>query len=77
MFFSLGQSIDDVLHPTELEAIEVYRNRTEMPREFAGIDQCAAIVFWTRMGESTNASSWRFLLGTLSILGMAVFFVVR
>ncbi|HUF67236.1 MAG TPA: carboxypeptidase-like regulatory domain-containing protein [Longimicrobiales bacterium] len=77
MTFGPGQSIDDVLHPSELEAIEIYRNRTELPREFAGIDQCAAIVFWTRMGESTSSSSWRFLAATLAVVGMVMFFLVR
>jgi hypothetical protein len=36
------------IHPLNIEAIEVYRNISEIPPEFLD-DNCAAIVIWTRV----------------------------
>ncbi|MEX1183198.1 MAG: hypothetical protein WEF86_08165 [Gemmatimonadota bacterium] len=46
----LGMSIDDLVRPLDLEAIEVYRGPSEMPAEFAR-GTCGAIVLWTRNGS--------------------------
>jgi hypothetical protein len=45
-----GETIDDVVSPTQLEGIEVYRHAAEVPAEFltAG-SSCGAIVLWTRI----------------------------
>jgi carboxypeptidase family protein len=72
-----GESIDDMIQPNTLEGVEIYRNQTELPREFAGIGHCAAIVFWTRVGESTRGGSWRFLIAGGAILGLIVFFIAN
>lgn len=61
MTFPAGQALDDVLASGDLEAIEVYRTRNELPHEFAGIDHCAAIVFWTRFGGSDATGAWRYI----------------
>jgi hypothetical protein len=41
-------TIDDLVSPMDVEAIEVYRGPAEMPAEFAGRGDCGAIAVWTR-----------------------------
>jgi hypothetical protein len=75
MAFATGQAIDDVLVPGELEAIEVYRTRSELPREFAGIDQCGAIVFWTRFGGYDRSGTVHIVAAAAGLLGMLAFLI--
>jgi hypothetical protein len=72
-----GERIDDVIQPGTLEGIEIYRNRTELPREFAGIGHCAAIVFWTRVGEPTRGAAWRLVVAGAAVLAMVIVFIAR
>ena len=72
-----GESINDLIQPGSLEGIEIYRNRTELPRDFAGIGHCAAILFWTRVGEPSRGASWRLLVAGVGVLGLLVFFVTN
>jgi hypothetical protein len=77
----LGRAtLDDLILPGTLEGIEIYRNRTEMPREFVGIGHCGAIVFWTRMGEPGEPggrASWRWLAAGGALLGVVVLFITN
>jgi hypothetical protein len=79
--FQLGRAtLDDLILPGTLEGIEIYRNRTEMPREFVGIGHCGAIVFWTRMGEPGEPggrASWRWLAAGGALLGVVVLFITN
>jgi hypothetical protein len=77
MTFPPGQALDDVLIPGDLEAIEVYRTRNEVPLEFAGIDHCAAIVFWTRLGGSDKTETWRHIAVVGSLFGLIGFFLIQ
>jgi hypothetical protein len=77
MAFAAGQALDDVLVPGDLEAIEVYRTRNELPHEFAGIDQCAAIVFWTRFGGSDATGPWRYIAMAGAVFGLIGFLLVQ
>jgi hypothetical protein len=46
-------SIDDVIHPSDMEAMEVYRTAAQVPVQFGGgsiATQCGVIVIWTRRG---------------------------
>jgi hypothetical protein len=44
------RSVDDVIAPSSLEGIEVYRSIHDVPTEFRGaLAGCAAIFFWTRL----------------------------
>jgi hypothetical protein len=45
-----GLTIDDLVHPSELEGLEVYRSAAEVPGEFAFPGGCGAIGLWTRRG---------------------------
>lgn len=44
----MGMTIDDLVSPTMLEGIEVYKNAIEVPAQY-GLDvDCGAILLWTR-----------------------------
>lgn len=40
--------LDDLVMLDELDGVEIYRWRTEMPTELARGDVCSAVAFWTR-----------------------------
>lgn len=75
--FQLVEPLDELIQPGTLEGVEIYRNRTELPRNFAGIGHCAAIVFWTRAGDSGRGASWRFLAAGGAVLGLLVLFLAN
>ena len=42
-------SIDDLVRPSEISAVEVYASATDVPAEFiSGSGRCGAIAIWTR-----------------------------
>ena len=46
------QAIDDYVHPSEVEGIEIYRGESDTPAEFVTRwVGCGTIVIWTRRGE--------------------------
>jgi hypothetical protein len=45
-----GTTIDDLVQPSELEGIEIYRSSAEVPGEFSSLSSCGAIALWTRRG---------------------------
>jgi hypothetical protein len=50
-FALMGETIDEIVNPNDVEAIEVYAHPAEVPAQFAGFDNaCGAIVVWTRRG---------------------------
>jgi hypothetical protein len=45
----LGESIDDIVNPMNLEGIEVYTHATEVPAELQGpTSNCGVIALWTK-----------------------------
>jgi hypothetical protein len=74
---AIGETIDDLIQPSTLEGVEIYRNRTELPREFAGIGHCAAIVFWSRDGNPGRGATWRLLAAAGALLGLMVVFLTN
>ncbi|MGZ5127849.1 MAG: carboxypeptidase regulatory-like domain-containing protein [Burkholderiales bacterium] len=47
----LGEKIDNIVNPQDIEGIEVYPHIAEVPAEFMRAGQnCGAIVIWTRIG---------------------------
>jgi hypothetical protein len=72
-----GETIDDLILPRTLDGVEIYRHRTELPPEFAGIDRCAAIVFWTRTGDPGRRAGWRFVAAGGAVLGLLLLFLTR
>jgi hypothetical protein len=75
--FQIDTELDDMIQPGTLEGIEIYRNRTELPRNFAGIGHCAAIVFWTRAGDPGRGAFWRFLAAGGALVGVLVVFLTN
>ena len=75
--FAPGETIDDMIDRGELEGIEIYRNRTELPYEFAGPGECGAIVFWTRAEDPGRRGMWRFFAGGALVLGMVARLVAQ
>lgn len=50
-------SLDDVVMPEDVEAVEVYRRGLEVPAKFGGTSistQCGVIVIWTRRGRNSG-----------------------
>jgi hypothetical protein len=46
-----GETIDDIVSPMDLDAVEVYPHAVEVPAEFgAQAGTCGAIVLWTKRG---------------------------
>jgi len=72
-----GESIDDLVDPAVLDGVEIYRNRTELPPEFAGPRECGAIVFWTRPGQPARGGLWRFLAAVGVVVGLVVWLVAN
>ncbi|HEV7594092.1 MAG TPA: TonB-dependent receptor [Gemmatimonadaceae bacterium] len=45
----MGESIDDIVNPSQLEGIEVYTHAAEVPAQFAGSgSNCGVIALWTK-----------------------------
>jgi hypothetical protein len=68
-----GSSIDEVLRPDALEALEVYHSSQTPPR-FRG-SLCGAVVAWTRVpdpSETGRPMTWRRLLIGLGFVALAV-----
>ena len=50
-----GLSLDDIGHPSNIAAIEVYRSASQVPVQFGGTSVetlCGVIVIWTRTGTT-------------------------
>jgi hypothetical protein len=56
--------------PHELEGIEIYRNRLEMPLDLEGL---RAPLFWSHSGRPAQGHSWRFIGGAGVALGSQFF----
>jgi vitamin B12 transporter len=47
----VGMSLDEAVHPNDVEGIEIYRGLATVPAEFLTPDaRCAVIAVWTRRG---------------------------
>lgn len=47
-------SLDDIVSPDQIQAIEVYRSASQVPAEFGGASaftRCGVVVVWTRRGR--------------------------
>ncbi|HEV7837803.1 MAG TPA: TonB-dependent receptor [Gemmatimonadaceae bacterium] len=44
----MGESIDDIVNPSQLEGIEVYTHAAEVPAQFANFGSCGVIALWTK-----------------------------
>jgi hypothetical protein len=44
-----GTEVDDVVFPSDVAAVEVYRSQAGLPPQFMDMSGCGAIVVWTRI----------------------------
>ncbi len=47
-------SLDDVVSPDQIQAMEIYRSASQVPAEFGGASaftRCGVVVIWTRRGQ--------------------------
>jgi len=78
-----GMEIDqafglDELSLDELEGVEIYRWRNEIPAELARPDVCSVVAFWTRVGTRDQSWSWRRVLaGAAMLTGLVLFGLFR
>lgn len=50
--YGQGMSLDDLVSPEQVEAVELYRSPSETPQEFNDSDAaCGVIAIWTRSGR--------------------------
>jgi outer membrane cobalamin receptor len=75
-------SIDQLLSPLDVEAVEVYHG-FDLPVEF-GVNPCGGVLIWTRMGEASSEPgvSGGGILGSMAkavviVLGLVFAFAVR
>ncbi|HEX6308539.1 MAG TPA: TonB-dependent receptor plug domain-containing protein [Longimicrobiales bacterium] len=66
----------DVLTPEELEGVEVYRSRNEIPTELARGDVCAVVALWTRVGTPGPTWTWRRVLAVTAVIGGLTLYVL-
>jgi hypothetical protein len=63
--------LDDLVHPLDLEGLEVYQGLTQMPGEFVDISGCGVVLLWTRRVADRGAPfSLRRLLAAAGIFGL-------
>jgi hypothetical protein len=77
-----GASFDDLVFPSDVEGVEVYKGLAEYPGEFASPDAlCGVIAVWTRSAPSSDIADsgtplWKKLVvgGGLVIVSLLIFF---
>jgi hypothetical protein len=77
-----GDSLDDLVFPSDVEGVEVYSGLAEYPGEFASPDaRCGVVAVWTRSAPSSDIADsgtplWRKLVvgGGLVVVTLLVFF---
>jgi hypothetical protein len=68
-----GSSIDEILRPDALEALEVY-HASQTPPQFRG-SRCGAVVAWTRVPDPSEGGrplTWRRILLGLGFIALAI-----
>ena len=72
-------SLDDFIRPDQLDGIEVYVTRSELPPELARLDLCKVVAFWTRtgLGEEREWSWIRVGIGTAMMTGLLGWILLR
>ena len=70
--FIAGASVDEILPPTTLEAIEVYNSTTTAPIQYR-TGNCGVVLFWTKRGVTEDRAKikwWKLLLGASAGVGL-------
>ncbi len=61
-------TLDDVLQPSAIEAVEVYTATSSAPARYAVQGSCGVVLFWTGVGDSTGRKwTWKHLIGGAAV----------
>lgn len=66
-------TIDDMLLPSMIEAVEVYTSSTGIPAQF-GAEACGVMAFWTHRGDRTQGGPWQWKRTLIGLGSAAVMF---
>ena len=69
-----GSSIDQLLNPSVLEAVEVYNSTSNAPIQYR-TGTCGVVLFWTKRGPDENRVKtrwWKLALGATAGIGLVV-----
>jgi hypothetical protein len=69
-----GQSLDQVLNPSMLEAIEVYSSSASAPLQYR-TGNCGVVLFWTKRGppdDRVKTRWWKLALGATAGVGLVL-----
>jgi outer membrane cobalamin receptor len=50
-----GTTLDDLVSPTEIVAMEIYSSPMRVPSQYASLSGCGSLVIWTRSGAARGA----------------------
>jgi hypothetical protein len=70
--FIAGASVDEMLVPTTLEAVEVYNSTSTAPIQYR-TGNCGVVLFWTKRGTNEDRAKtkwWKLLLGASAGVGL-------
>jgi hypothetical protein len=69
-----GASIDQILSPTMLQAVEVYNSTSNAPIQYRA-GTCGVVLFWTKRGPDDNRVKtrwWKLALGATAGIGLVL-----
>jgi hypothetical protein len=69
-----GQSLDEILTPGVLEAVEVYNSTSNAPIQYR-TGNCGVVLFWTKRGPSEDRVKtrwWKLAIGAATGLGLVL-----
>jgi hypothetical protein len=69
-----GQSVDHVLSPGVLEAVEVYNSTSNAPIQYR-TGNCGVVLFWTKRGPDQSrekAKWWKLAIGAMAGVGLVL-----
>ena len=71
--------IDELVSPSDLEGVEVYRGLAQLPGMYHDVSGCGVILLWTRRiaaGEG-RPFSWKRIVGAVGAAGLIFFLILR
>jgi hypothetical protein len=69
-----GQSLDQILNPNSLEAVEVYNSNAGAPVQYR-TGSCGVVLFWTKRGppdDRVKTRWWKIVLGAATGVGIVL-----